>query len=70
MRVSFVGGGTDFPDFFRQGRTGHVVSAAVDLYCYADLKDMFDANVRVHHARIETEPTASRITHPPLCLSP
>ncbi|MBC8873991.1 MAG: hypothetical protein H8E44_31505 [Planctomycetes bacterium] len=64
VRVSFVGGGTDFPDFFRDGRTGHVVSAAVDLYCYVDLKDMFDANVRVHHARIETEPTASRITHP------
>ena len=64
MRVSFVGGGTDFPDYYRQGQQGHVVSATVDLYCYADLKDMFDANVRVHHARIETEPTASRITHP------
>jgi D-glycero-alpha-D-manno-heptose-7-phosphate kinase len=63
MRVSFVGGGTDFPEFWAGGRKGHVLSATIDLYCYVQIKDMFDANVRVHHARIETESTASRIKH-------
>lgn len=63
MRVSFVGGGTDFPEFLGDGRQGHVVSTTIDLYCYVKLKDMFDTNVRVHHSTIETEPTASRITH-------
>lgn len=63
LRVSFVGGGTDLESYYSQGIPGHVVSAAIDLYVYVSLKDMFDANVRAHHAEIETEPIASRIRH-------
>jgi D-glycero-alpha-D-manno-heptose-7-phosphate kinase len=63
LRVSFVGGGTDIASYYSQGTPGHVVSAAVDLYVYISLKDMFDANVRVHHAEIETESISSRIRH-------
>ncbi|MCU0284974.1 MAG: hypothetical protein MUF15_01120 [Acidobacteria bacterium] len=63
LRVSFVGGGTDLESYYSQGTPGHVVSAAIDLYVYVSLKDMFDANVRVHHAEIETEPITSRIKH-------
>lgn len=63
LRVSFVGGGTDLESYYSQGTPGHVVSAAIDLYVYVSLKDMFDANVRVHHAEIETEPITSRIRH-------
>ncbi len=63
LRVSFVGGGTDLESYYSQGTPGHVVSAAIDLYVYLSLKDMFDANVRVHHAEIETEPITSRIRH-------
>lgn len=63
LRVSFVGGGTDLESYYAQHQPGHVVSAAIDLYVYAAMKDMFDVNVRVHHAEIETEPIASRIQH-------
>jgi len=63
LRVSFVGGGTDLETYYAQGTPGHVVSGAIDLFVYVSLKDMFDANVRVHHAEIETEPIASRIRH-------
>jgi len=63
LRVSFMGGGTDLESYYSQGTPGHVVSAAIDLYVYVSLKDMFDANVRVHHAEIETEPITSRIRH-------
>jgi D-glycero-alpha-D-manno-heptose-7-phosphate kinase len=63
LRVSFVGGGTDLESYYSQGTPGHVVSAAIELYVYVSLKDMFDANVRVHHSEIETEPIASRIRH-------
>jgi len=63
MRISFVGGGTDFPEFWTEGRKGHVVSTTIDLYSYVELKDMFDSNVRVHQSVIETESTASRIKH-------
>ena len=63
LRISFAGGGTDIESYYSRGAPGHVVSAAVDLYVYTAIKDMFDANVRVHHAEIETEPITSRITH-------
>lgn len=63
LRISFVGGSTDTESYYSQGTPGHVVSAAVELYVFTAIKDMFDANVRVHHAEIETEPISSRITH-------
>jgi D-glycero-alpha-D-manno-heptose-7-phosphate kinase len=63
MRVSFVGGGTDLESYYNQGRPGHVVSAAIDLYSYVAIKDMFDSNTRVHHSEIETETITSRIKH-------
>lgn len=63
LRISFVGGGTDIESFYSQGETGHVVSSSIDLYNYVSIKDMFDSNVRVHHAEIETEPITSRIKH-------
>lgn len=63
LRISFVGGGTDIESYYAQGRTGHVVSATIDSYVYVSIKDMFDSNVRVHHAEIETESIASRIKH-------
>ncbi|MGE5342994.1 MAG: hypothetical protein ACM3SY_16080 [Candidatus Omnitrophota bacterium] len=63
LRISFVGGGTDLEAYYSQGVPGHVVSTAIDLYVYVSMKDMFDANVRAHHAEIETEPITSRIRH-------
>lgn len=64
LRISFVGGGTDLESYYSQGTPGHVVSSTVDIYVYVSIKDMFDSNVRVHHAEIETESIASRIIHP------
>lgn len=63
LRISFVGGGTDFESYYTQNETGHVVSSTIDLYNYVSIKDMFDSNVRVHHAEIETESITSRIKH-------
>ena len=63
FRVSFVGGGTDLESYYSQGKNGHVVSAAIDLYSYVSIKDMFDSNTRVHHSEIETEAITSRIKH-------
>jgi len=63
LRISFAGGGTDIDSFIDTGEEGHVVSSTIDLYNYVAVKDMFDSNVRVHHAEIETESIASRIKH-------
>ena len=39
FRMSFFGGGTDFPDFYRKhGAT--VLSATIDKYCYVTLRDL------------------------------
>lgn len=62
LRISFAGGGTDIESFYKN-ESGHVVSSTIDLYNYVAVKDMFDSNVRVHHAEIETESIASRIKH-------
>lgn len=64
LRISFAGGGTDLESFYMNGETGHVVSSTIDLYNYVSIKDMFDSNVRVHHAEIETQSITSRIKHP------
>lgn len=63
LRVSFVGGGTDLESYYMNGDEGHVISSTLKLYNYVSVKDMFDSNVRVHHAEIETEAIASRIKH-------
>lgn len=62
LRLSFVGGGTDFPAYFAR-KPGLVISATIDAFVYLTIKDMFDTNVRVHHSVIETEPISSRISH-------
>lgn len=64
LRISFAGGGTDIEAFYSGEETGHVVSSTIDLFNYVSIKDMFDSNVRVHHAEIETQSITSRIKHP------
>lgn len=66
LRLSFVGGGTDFPDYFTR-KWGRVISATIDTFIYLTIKDMFDTNVRVHHSAIETEPISSRILQRRTC---
>ncbi len=39
FRMSFFGGGTDFPDFY-QKHGGTVLSATIDKYCYVTLRDL------------------------------
>jgi len=63
LRLSFVGGGTDFPEYYSR-LPGAVISATIDVFIYVTIKDMFDTNVRVHHSVIETEAITSRISHP------
>ena len=34
MRISFVGGGTDFKEFYKQNNGGAVISGAINKYVY------------------------------------
>ncbi len=66
LRVSFFGGGTDYPDYFNRSR-GAVLGMAIDKYVYISalrISSILDYRYRVSYSRIETVSAASEIQHP------
>jgi D-glycero-alpha-D-manno-heptose-7-phosphate kinase len=67
VRVSFVGGGTDFPDHFRQ-HGGAVLATAINRYAYVTaqpfLQEYFDHRIRLAYRRSEAVNDVSEIQHP------
>lgn len=63
FRVSFVGGGTDLPDFYRV-EPGAVVSTAINKYMYIVVNKRFDDTLRVSYSRTEIVDTAKEVQHP------
>lgn len=62
IRVSFFGGGTDFPDYFRQ-EGGCVLSTTIDKYIFVVIKERFDDLIRVAYTRTEIVEDASQLQH-------
>lgn len=62
LRVSFVGGGTDVPAFYRE-HGGAVVSATVDKWIHVVVARRFEQDVRVSYSRTETVPNAREVEH-------
>jgi D-glycero-alpha-D-manno-heptose-7-phosphate kinase len=65
-RVSFFGGGTDYPTWF-QRHGGSVLSMAVNKYCYVSgrhLPPFFGIRHRIVWSHIETVGSISEILHP------
>lgn len=65
-RISFFGGGTDFPAWYRR-HGGCVISASIDKYCYICVRNwppFFDQRYRVVWSKIETCNERSEIEHP------
>lgn len=66
FRISFFGGGTDFPDFYRQ-HGGAVLLTTIDKYCYLsvhELSPFFRYRFRAGYARTELVNTPSEFQHP------
>jgi len=63
LRVSFVGGGSDLPSFYRE-YGGAVVSTAIDKYIYITLNRKFDSAIRVAYSRNEEVSSVHEIEHP------
>ncbi len=64
--MSFFGGGTDFPDFFRE-HGGAVISTTFDKYCHVNVRevpDVFDFKTILSYARIERVNSVDEIQHP------
>lgn len=63
FRVSFVGGGTDLPEFYRL-EPGAVVSTAINKYMYIVVNQRFDDTIRVSYSRTEIVKDVEEIQHP------
>ncbi len=66
MRMSFFGGGTDFPEFFKE-HSGTVISTTFDKYCHVNVKempDLFEYKTYLSYAKIEKVSSVDEIQHP------
>ncbi|PIR69946.1 MAG: GHMP kinase [Candidatus Niyogibacteria bacterium CG10_big_fil_rev_8_21_14_0_10_46_36] len=62
FRISFVGGGTDFKEFYTH-RAGSVVSTAIDKYVYVIVNRKFGDEVRVSYSQNEIVAHVSQVRH-------
>lgn len=61
-RVSFAGGGTDLPAFYRQ-EVGAVISVAIQKHMYVALSKRFEPSVRVAYSKTEIAETRDHVEH-------
>lgn len=62
LRVGMVGGGTDFPDFYRE-HGGRVLNAAIDKYVYVIVKQRFDDEIYVNYSTKEIVSRVEDVQH-------
>jgi D-glycero-alpha-D-manno-heptose-7-phosphate kinase len=65
-RISFFGGGTDYPNWYRK-HGGAVLATSIDKYCYLTcryLPPFFEHRIRVVYSRIESCLKIDEIQHP------
>jgi D-glycero-alpha-D-manno-heptose-7-phosphate kinase len=62
LRISFFGGGTDFPSFFNE-EGGCVLSSAIDKYIFVSVKERFDEKLRVGYTQTEMVDCIDEIQH-------
>ena len=66
VRMSFFGGGTDFPEFYRE-HGGAVISTTFDKYCHVnvrELPDLFGYKTQLSYAQTERVNSVDEIKHP------
>jgi len=66
FRISFFGGGTDYPAWYR-AHGGAVLATTIDKYCYLTcryLPPFFEHRYRIVYRKIETCKTVEEISHP------
>lgn len=68
LRVSFFGGGTDFPEFFGENG-GAVLGTAINKYIYHTVSHLpswlFDHKIRFSYRKVELAPDLESIEHRP-----
>ncbi|MCX6655472.1 MAG: kinase, partial [Candidatus Bathyarchaeota archaeon] len=73
FRISFFGGGTDYPVWYRE-HGGAVLATTIDKYCYLTVRYLppfFPYKYRIRYTKREETQTISEIKHPSVreCLA-
>lgn len=63
LRMSFVGGGSDLPVFYRE-EVGAVLSTTIDKYMYICVNKKFDGRIRISYTQTEEVEHIESIQHP------
>lgn len=66
LRISFFGGGTDFPSWYKDKR-GLVISTTIDKYCYVLIRTLppyFHFKYRLRYYKMELAKNINQIKHP------
>jgi len=66
FRVSFFGGGTDYPGWYRE-HGGAVLATTIDKYCYISVRELppfFAHKFRLVYSIVENVRDISEIAHP------
>ena len=66
LRISFFGGGTDYPVWYRE-HGGAVLSTTIDKSCYITsrwLPPFFEYHSRISYSKVENVSQNSQIEHP------
>ena len=66
FRMSFFGGGTDMPEFFKE-HGGAVLSTSFDKYCYVNVRHLprfFDYSTELSYSKLERVTRIEDIEHP------
>jgi D-glycero-alpha-D-manno-heptose-7-phosphate kinase len=62
LRISFVGGGSDFGDYYRS-HGGAVLCSAIDKYVHVILQSRYDDNIRIGYSTTELCSDLSEVRH-------
>ena len=63
LRISFVGGGSDLPSYYKQNG-GAILSTSVNKYIYVTVNQKFDNDIRLSYSITENESNIKQIRHP------
>ena len=66
LRISFFGGGTDFPSYF-QSEGGCVLTTSIDKYIFITVKSRFDEKLRVGYTKTEMVDHLNELQHELIC---
>ncbi len=66
FRISFFGGGTDYPDYYLK-YGGKVIGSSINKFAYLTIRKLppfFDYNYRIVYSKIESVKSPEKIIHP------